>query len=571
VGTRVRVVLNGRRVGGWVVAEAVVPPADVALQPLATVSGFGPPPEVVSLADWAAWRWAGPVSALLTTASPERVVRALPARPRAAAPTPSAADAGHVGSGTEDVVAGALGRTERPTLVTMGPAADPLALVESVLRGVLVEREASGSVVVLVPSLGWAGRLVERLGRRGWAVTDQWAAARGGWPVVVGARAGAWAPVPDLAAAVVLDAHDEAYREERAPTFNAWEVLAERARRAGAPCLLVSPCPTAVQIERCSVAEVDRAAERGAWPALTIVDRRAADPRTGLFSEELVRLAERVGPQPEPLVCVLNRTGRARLLRCAGCGELARCEHCGSPLELAHDRLGCRRCGAERPVVCAACGATRLKTLRPGVTRVREELEALLGRAVAEVAGPAARGAPSPIDEQARVLVGTEAVLHRVRHAAAVVFLDFDQHLLAPRFAAGEEALALLARAGRLVGGRARAHRSAQVMVQTRIPGHEVLAAAVHGDPARFSASERALRAELDLPPYSALALVSGAAAAEYGAGLGALAAPGVVISDLGDGRWLVRAPEHDTLGNALAAVARPKGRLRVEVDPTAV
>ena len=36
--------------------------------------------------------------------------------------------------------------------------------------------------------------------------------------------------------------------------------------------------------------------------------------------------------------------------------------------------------------------------------------------------------------------------------ADAVAFLDFDQELLAPRYRAAEQALALLARAARLVG-----------------------------------------------------------------------------------------------------------------------
>jgi primosomal protein N' (replication factor Y) len=34
------------------------------------------------------------------------------------------------------------------------------------------------------------------------------------------------------------------------------------------------------------------------------------------------------------------------------------------------------------------------------------------------------------------------------------------------------------------------------------------------------------------------------------------------------DGTWLVRAPDHRTLADALARAPRPPGRLRVEVDP---
>ena len=101
--------------------------------------------------------------------------------------------------------------------------------------------------------------------------------------------------------------------------------------------------------------------------------------------------------------------------------------------------------------MCAACGSTRLKRLRLGTARAAEELAALVGEPVDEVSSTAV---PREDAGAAGVLLGTEAVLHRARVASAVVFLDFDQELAAPRYRAWEEALGLLAMAGRLVGGR---------------------------------------------------------------------------------------------------------------------
>lgn len=199
-------------------------------------------------------------------------------------------------------------------------------------------------------------------------------------------------------------------------------------------------------------------------------------------------------------------------------------------------------------MVCGDCGSLRLKVLRQGVSRVREELAALLGTPVGEVAGTPA-DAPVP---ETPVLVGTEAVLHRVRRAAAVAFLDFDQHLLAPRFGAGEESLVLLARAARLVGGRGSPQEphgvqgnaaGGTVLVQTRMPDHDVLRAAVAGDPDLFT--ERELRRELRLPPFSALAVVRSEAEPRRGAE--------VEVSPLTSGLWLLRAPDHRTLCDAVA------------------
>ncbi|MHB1963561.1 MAG: primosomal protein N' family DNA-binding protein [Acidimicrobiales bacterium] len=549
VGSRVRVRLHGRPVGGWVVALDVEPPAGVALQPLTAHSGLGPPAELLALATWAAWRWAGPVSSFLATASPPQNVRSLP---RVPAFTPPPAEPGWSGERWD-----AGGQ-----LVVLPPAADPLGLVLSVLAG------CGPQTLVMVPSVGWAARLSGRLAARGVAVAADWAEAAAGWPMVVGARAAAWSPLPSMSAAVVVDAHDAAYRDERSPTADAVEVVAERARRLGVPCVLVSPCPTAVQVatyrRRHDVGPPGGAhAAHGGWPRIAVVDRRRADPRSGLYSDELVRLATARPSSPgSPLVCVLNRTGRARLLACASCGELARCRRCARPLRQDGDELVCPACADPRPAVCDACGATRLKALRVGVTRVREELEALLGVPVAEVSGPAPPTAEMP---GAAVVVGTEAVLHRLRRASAVAFLDFDQHLLAARFAAAEEASALLVRAGRLVGGRDRPG-TGPVLVQTRLPDHEVLVAAVRGEPMAVVDAELEVRRALRLPPAAALATVAGAGAADLAA---ATAVLGVETSPLPDGRWLLRAADHVVLCDALAAAPRPAGRLRVAVDPT--
>lgn len=540
VGTMVRVPLHGRRVGAWVVATDVTPPPGVRLKPLAKVTGWGPPPPLVDLARWASWRWAGPVRAVLRTASPPAAVRGLPspAARRPAAPGPAGPDPAHP-------LVGEAMASDR-AVVRLPPAADPYPFVAAAA--------GRGDALVLAPSVAGAARLAARLRADGFPVAlvpRDWARAAAGGAVVVGARAAAWGPLPATAAAVVVDAHDEGYREERSPTWNGWEVAAERARRDGAPCVLVSACPTLEQLAWGDLLVPPRAVERAGWPVVEVVDRRGADPRAGLYSDRVVALVRGGGR----VACILNRKGRAQLLACDACGEVLRCEHCEGGLAQGDDGgLRCRSCARVRPAVCQACSASRLRKLRPGVKRVREELEALAGRPVAEVTAETADLPP------AGVLVGTEALLHRLPAADAVVFLDFDQELLAPRFRAAEQALALLARAARLVGGR---DGGGRVLVQTRVPGHDALRAAVHADPSRLAGPEAARRATLRLPPGTALALVSGDAAG-FVAGLG----PGVEVLGPSDGRWLVRAADSATLATALAGPPRTGARLRVEVDP---
>src|SRR5436305_1867544 len=125
-------------------------------------------------------------------------------------------------------------------------------------------------------------------GRRvgGWVVELTEAAATDTC-TVVGARAAAWAPLTAPSAVVVIDEHDEAYQEERAPTWNARDVAVERAHRAGVPCVLTSPCPSLEASAMAPLLVPSRAEERAGWPVLEIVDRRKEAPGLGLYSERL--------------------------------------------------------------------------------------------------------------------------------------------------------------------------------------------------------------------------------------------------------------------------------------------
>lgn len=546
VGDRVRVALGPRRVGAWIVEVGVEPPEGRTLRPATKWSGHGPSADLVDLARWARWRWAAksPVP-FLRTASPERNVVRFPDPPPSTVPVPAVDD---------PVVRAAF--EGGPAVLRLPPTEDllPVALAAAAL----------GDALVICPSRQAVRHLAVRLRRAGVAVVvhpDDWATAASGGCTVLGTRAAAWAPVGDLAAVVVLDEHDEVHQEEGSPTWHARDVALERARRAGVPAVVTSPMPTLEVLSQHRLVRPDRGRERSGWPAVIPVDRREEDTgRNALFSPALVE-AVRSGAR---VMCVLNQKGRAALLACASCHDLARCAECGASVHShggGDDRrqLACRRCHTLRPVICASCGGLDLKTVRMGVSRVVDDLAALAGEPVVEVTSETRA---SEMDS-ARLHVGTEAVLHRVGAADVVAFLDFDQELLAPRYRAAEEALALVVRAGRIVGGR---HGGGRVLLQTRMPDHEVCRAAVLGDPTRVTEVDAERRQLLGFPPFRALAEVGGQAAEAFVAALPADA--DVEVQGPVDGTWRLRAADHPTLCDALARTERPPGRLRLAVDP---
>ena len=541
VGTIVRVELHGRRIGGWIsdVLDVQAAAVDVdALKPIAKITGFGPDESLFELAKWASVRWAARRSRpFLVAASPHRAVTTIPPMRRSAPVTEPASPA------TSDLLRSGGGVLRLP------PRTEVLPAVRSAV--------AHGPTLIITPTISEAHRISSHLRRDGVTVAlmpADWAEAAAGVDAVIGPRSAAWAPCPDIASALVIDEHDEALQEERAPTWHARDVIVERCRRAGVPYVLISPAPTLTAVDTAAgpdgVVHPPFTRERNAWPTITVVDRTDDEPwKRSLITS---RLIDRIRRPEFTVVCVSNITGRARLIACRSCQSLIRCETCDAAVGLSSSqRLVCARCATERPAVCQECGASNFANLRPGITRLREELQAAAARPVVEVSG-----ADSAAPEEAGVYVGTEAVLYRVPDADVVAFLEFDSEMLAPRFRAAEQAMALLIRAGRM---------APEVLVQTFSPDHEVLQAATSGNPDIVARGERERRQMLGFPPFGALGRVSGSGAEEVIAQL----PDAIDVGGDAEHGYLVRADDWTTLGRALNAAERSKGsRVRIEVDP---
>ena len=543
VGAIVRVPLNGRRVDAWVISCDSVTPASgtYELKEILEVASCGPPPDVVDLAQWCARRFAGPLRAVLSIASPQkrvkRLAQAIPVAPRERRPSSPQID---------QLCAQGGG------VVIWSPLRPWRGLLESVLK--------RGRSLVVCPGVSTARTIGNALRREGFTVAimpDDWQRAAEGVDVVIGARSAVWSPCVDLAAVVVLDEHDERLQDERSPTWHTRDVAVERARRSGIPCILVSPIPTVAAVEWAGVNRVvePHDATRG-WPSIVVVDpftsaHEDEAPRAGIVSSELI---EQLRDPRKVVACVLNTKGRARLVACRSCRDVARCEKCDAAMAL-DSTLSCPACGHERPVVCVRCGSGAFALLRKGVSRAREEIEAAAGRSVIEITGDATTAA----NDSGAVYVGTEAMLHRLHSADVVAFLDFDNEVFAPTYRAGEHAWTLVALASRLL----RSSADPLIILQSNDATNASLQSFADPNPSALISDERKKRQALGLPPFSLMARVAGdSATADI------LDAPpiGVSVGALRPGEWLVRSSDEQQFIEFCDALRR--AHARVYCDP---
>ena len=183
------------------------------------------------------------------------------------------------------------------------------------------------------------------------------------------------------------------------------------------------------------------------------------------------------------------------MLACRQCRTLARCERVrrgGRARRRRHADVP--RAAARSARRCAWTAALGVRQPAPRrVTRLREELEAAADR-------PAARRSPARADRSRRRCDlrrhRGRAPPRRARRHRRLPRLR--RELLAPRYRAAEQAMALLACGGRGIG-------RPEVLVQTFLPRHEVVQAARAADPRALADDERRAPRVLGLPPFGAL------------------------------------------------------------------
>ena len=547
VGTRVRIDLNGRRVGGWVVELTSVGDASAISErygrilPLVSVSGHGVEPEVVPLTKWVSQNFWGSWRAVLSTASAPHV-RNRPVHPHRG--TPTASDDEAISQAVEQIASVGAG------LVVVPPLASALAVVAEVAQ--------RGPVLVVCPTLKMASLGAASLRRRGFTtavIPEQWDAARAGVDVVIGARSAVFAPCASLAGMVVIDEHDELLHDERAPTWNAVDVAVERARQQGVLCIATSPIPTPESLHRWVDSTVVLKTEKQ-WPQIDIVDLETVPVSGSLLSTEMLSAVSHSGGS---VACVLNTKGKARLIVCRSCRNVQDCATCGSLLtQDSEQRLMCSRCQHDYGLVCVSCGRTSFVVPRGGISHLASQLRASTSREVIEVSAD-----NEDSWTQGSVFVGTEAVLHRVSGIETVVFADIDRDLGAPRMTSAREVLALVSRAARLVGERGK------VIIQTRRPQHPLLHALAQHDVAEalmtWSEQDMAQRKMFGFPPFGVLAHVS----VKVPRSVNDIPnIPGIDIARFEESA-ILKAPHRDQLSDAIVQLRDAMGvSVRVHADP---
>ncbi|MFQ5535825.1 MAG: primosomal protein N' [Gemmatimonadota bacterium] len=478
---------------------------------------------------------------------------------------------------------------------------------------------------------------------------DAWRQLRRGRKrIAVGARSALFAPLENLGVIVVDEEHDGSYKQSEAPRYHARDLAVVRARAAGAVCVLGSATPSLESWHNAVSGKFRRLLlpERvggASMPRVEVVDLRASpgpgSPQGGsargrggrVFSDRLVEAVDLRLARGEQVILLLNRRGYSSFVQCRECGEVEQCRNCSVSMTY-HRRTGtilCHHCRFEAPAParCPRCGSADLSFRGLGteqVERVASETFPSARIARMDVDTTSGKWAHQKILDRVRdgeidILLGTQMIAKGLDFPrvtlVGVVNADVGMHL--PDFRASERTFQLLSQ----VAGRAgRGRLGGEVLIQTSLPDHYAVRAAVAHDFEAFAARELEERRRPVYPPHVRLINVvmsspdreAAAAAAEAGAawirrllarrrrgapvgpggteGPGAAGAAGASGGRGGEvevvgpapapierlhGRWrwhfLLRSPSPGALGRAVRALAEefrlPSGDVRMALD----
>ncbi len=523
VGSIVLVPFGRSRARGIVVDLQDAPPPGVETRAAEAVVG-AIPPALVELARWVADYYGSTPARALALVAPRmpkrRKEQAPPAERQAlaaAAAPPEASPAQR--AAVERIVAAIDGGGGNFLL----HGATGSGKTEVYLQACAAALDRGLGAIVLVPEIALApqtiGRFRARFGDRvavlHSALTDaerrdeRERIASGEARIVVGARSAVFAPVRGLGLIVVDEEHDQSYKQESDPRYDARTVAVKRAslERAAAVFGSATPRPESwASLERLSLG-----GRIGAeLPPVRIVDlrREAGYPLSAPLLAELRGVAER----RSKAILLLNRRGVAPALHCRACGTTLRCPNCDVALVLhADSQLRCHHCGyaTGAPETCPACGSPDLARLGAGTQRLEKELaqelpELELIRLDAdsvsrpeELAASLRRFAGA----EGAVLLGTQMVAkgHHFEGVELAAVVDADTGLALPDFRAEERTFQLITQ----LAGRSGRDAPGRVIVQTFQPDARPIAYAARHDVERFLTEELTRRKALGYPPYA--------------------------------------------------------------------
>ncbi len=388
--------------------------------------------------------------------------------------------------------------------------------------------------IMLVPEISLTPQMVSRFSKRfgnriavlhsGLSLGeryDEWQRIQSGKAdIVIGARSAIFAPLDNIGMIIIDEEHEQSYKSENNPRYNACEVAKFRAKQYGAVLVRASATPKLESYYdalsgKTKLLEIKKRISDNGMPLVSIVDMRLEleNGNRSVLSEKLKLEIEKNLKNGEQTILFLNRRGYSTFVSCRSCGFVPKCPNCSISLTYhkSDDSLRCHYCGhsIKNYKKCPSCESTYIRYFGGGTQKVEEEIGKIFPDAKVmrmDNDTTSGKGGHERVLKEfertkADILIGTQMVAKGLDfpNVTLVGVISADTSLFADDFRAAERTFDLLEQ----VTGRAgRAEKTGRAVIQTYSPLHEAIILAAKHDFNAFYNNEIKTRQAINYPPF---------------------------------------------------------------------
>lgn len=392
--------------------------------------------------------------------------------------------------------------------------------------------------LLLVPEIALSTELAQKVEKRAGIQTFIWhnsvtpskkltiwkKAINGEKIVVVGARSALFIPFLNLKAIIIDEEHDQSYKQDEAPFYNARDMSVALAQFSNIPIILSSATPSvetyhnAMQKKYHYVKMSQRFSEMAFLPAMVTCDMKKEN---NIFNDYTISEIKKRLLQNKQTLIFINRRGFSSRILCNNCGKKVLCPGCSAWLSFhAHENsLVCHYCGFKTPLkkVCDSCGE-ELISIGFGVEKCEAEVKRIFPDARVQYLSSDNMNTPNKINETIEliknnkidIIIGTQIIAkgHNFPDLDLAVILCIDDMFFGDDFRVRERAFQLIHQVSGRVGREKT--EDALIILQTFDPNDEFLTmiSDPKNDSSVFYESELCMRKKTLTPPFSKLAAI---------------------------------------------------------------
>jgi len=294
--------------------------------------------------------------------------------------------------------------------------------------------------------------------------------AKGEIKIVAGARSALFLPLENLGLIIVDEEHDDSYKSEQTPKYNAKDLAVYFGKIYDAKVILGSATPLISDLYKFPHFRL-----KG-----TFYNTKKTRYFRSTFDDFIIQKIKDTIEKNKQVIIFLPTRANFKYMICAECGKAVKCKHCDVAMSVHKNKraLVCHYCNYSMhiPSSCEYCGSEEFINERMGTSEFLEVLKGIFPDAVIEKFDRDVITSKSRVDKLLKrfankeidILIGTQMLSkgHDYPDVALSIVLDIDFVLNSADYRAGERAFAL----ARQVEGRAGRKEDGEVIIQTLNP-----------------------------------------------------------------------------------------------------